>query len=203
MLEPLSALDAVYKVGRFGVAEGPASVIVKERRAGRLVQVSAWPDSFAAVCQKLQAMLNFPMPSDGLRCRSESGRSAFRVAPERLWLVGPADDEILGQIDDSLFGDQAVVTEIDHSRTVLRLSGPNAKVVLSRGLPIDLDDEAFPPGAFAQSVIHHIPVLVHRVEASGDAAFDLYVTRDYAVTFWEWVIWAAEPLGVEVVAAIR
>jgi sarcosine oxidase gamma subunit len=47
-------------------------------------------------------------------------------------------------------------------------------------------------------VIHHIPVLVHRVELDGDDAFDVYVTCDYAVSFWEWLTDAAQSLGYEI-----
>jgi sarcosine oxidase subunit gamma len=65
-------------------------------------------------------------------------------------------------------------------------------------LPVDLDDDVFPPDSFAQSVIHHIPVLIHRVDAAGEQVFDAYVTREYAVTFWELVVKAVEPLGGQV-----
>ena len=92
-------------------------------------------------------------------------------------------------------GDDAVITDIGHSRAVVRIVGPAAPVVLNRGLPIDLDEEAFPVNAFAQSVVHHIPLLVHRIELDRDVGFDLYVPRDFAVSFWEWLITAAEPLG--------
>jgi sarcosine oxidase subunit gamma len=61
-----------------------------------------------------------------------------------------------------------------------------------------LDDDVFPPGSFAQSVIHHVPVLIHRADGEGARVFDAYVTREYAVAFWEWLIKAVEPLGGQV-----
>jgi sarcosine oxidase subunit gamma len=198
MLEQRSAIAAVYQVGRFGAQDGPVAVTICERRARNLVQVSGWPDSFDAVCRELQAILKFPMPADGLKAESDGGRSVFRVGHERLWLTGPADDGIFGEIDETALGDQTVVTEIGQSRTVLRISGPDAQVALNRGLPVDLDDDVFPPDSFAQSVIHHIPVLIHRVDAAGEQVFDAYVTREYAVTFWELVVKAVEPLGGQV-----
>ncbi len=195
MLEQRSAIAAVYQVGRFGAQDGPAAVTIWERRARNLVQVSGWPENFDAVCRKLQAILNIPVPAEGLKAESDGDRSVFRVGPERLWLTGPADDGTFGEIAETALGDEAVVTEIGQSRTVLRISGPDAHVALNRGLPVDLDDDVFPPGSFAQSVIHHIPVLVHRVDAEGERVFDAYVTREYAVAFWEWLVEAVEPLG--------
>lgn len=190
-----SALAEVYKIGPFGAGDGPAAVTVCERLDRNLVQVSGWPESFNAVCQTLQGIFATPMPADGLKAVSNGDRSVFRVGPERLWLTGKAGDPVFGKIDELVPGDQSVVTEISHSRTILRLSGAASPTVLNRGLPINLDDKVFPPGSFAQSVIHHIPVLVHRIDARGGPTFDVYVTREYAVTFWEWLIEAAEPLG--------
>lgn len=198
MLERRSSIAAVYKVGPFGARNGPAAITVWERRARNLVQVSGWPENFVSVCQKLQAIFEISMPADGLKAASDGYRSIFRVGPERLWLTGPADDRVFGEIDEVVLGDESVVTEIGHSRTILRLSGPDSSTVLNRGLPIDLDDNAFPPGLFAQSVIHHIPVLVHRIDAGVERTFDVYIPREYAVTFWEWLVEAAEPLGGQV-----
>ena len=138
------------------------------------------------------------MPADGLKAASRGDFSVFRVGPERLWLTGPADEGVFGKIDEAVLGGQSVVTEIGHSRTIIRISGAPSPTVLNRGLPIDLDDKAFPPGSFAQSVIHHIPVLVHRIDAGGEPAFDVYMTREYALSFWAWLIEAAEPFGGQV-----
>jgi sarcosine oxidase subunit gamma len=120
------------------------------------------------------------------------------VGPERIWITGAASDEALRRLNSDSLGDEAIVTEVGHSRTVLRISGPKSDVLLSRGLPIDLDPEAFPMNAFAQSAIHHMPVLVHRVDVSEEVVFDAYVSRDLAVTFWEWLTEAAAPLGCEI-----
>ncbi len=88
-----------------------------------------------------------------------------------------------------------MATEIGHSRTVLRISGSEARTVLNRGLAIDLDDSAFPEGVFVQSVIHHIPVLAYRLPSSDGPVFEVFVSREYAVTFWQWLVEAAAPVG--------
>ena len=198
MLEQRSALAAVYKPGRIGVQAGPAPVTLSERLGRTLVQVSGWPDRFQRLCPRLETLLSCRMPEDGLRAVSQGQRSIFRVAPERLWVAGPSDDDLLRTFDGAALGEDAVVTEIGHSRTVVRVSGTGARTLLNRGLPVDLDSSVFPADAFAQSVIHHIPVLVHRVHLDGDGDFDVYVTRDYAVSFWEWLTGAARSLGCQI-----
>jgi methylglutamate dehydrogenase subunit D len=198
MHEQRSTLTAIYQPGRIGLREGPASVAIFERVGRTLVQVSGWPGTFDAVCRKLETRLNCRIPDAGLRAVSQGARSFFRVGPERLWLAGPADDDMLQRFDESALGHDAVVTAIGQSRTVLRVKGTGATELLNRGLPVDLYAAVFPADAFAQSVIHHMPVLVHRVPLVGDDGFDIYVTSDYAVSFWEWLTEAAQSFACEV-----
>jgi heterotetrameric sarcosine oxidase gamma subunit len=198
MLEQRSALAAVYKPGRIGAREAPASVVVFERVGRTLVQVSGWPGAFDPVCRKLETLLNCRMPDAGLRAVSQGAQTIFRVGPERLWLAGPADDEMLQRLDESTLGRDAVVTAIWQSRTVVRVTGAGARELLNRGLPVDLDTAVFPADAFAQSVIHLIPVLVHCVPLIRDYGFDIYITSDYAVSFWEWLTEAAQSFGCEI-----
>ena len=81
---------------------------------------------------------------------------------------------------------------------MFRVAGPRSDLLLNRGLPIDLDPEVFPVNAFAQSAIHHMHVLVHRVDIAHALVFDTYVSRELAVSFWEWLTEAAAPLGYEI-----
>lgn len=202
MPEQQSALAASYKVGQIGAVQGAPSVEIHERLAPSLVQISGWPNSFNSTCEKLQAALNIEMPDDLKHAVSDRDRSVFRVGPERLWLTGPSDDQALQSFDESILGEEGCVTDISHSRTLIRISGPATRTLLNRGLPVDLDNDLFPVGAFAQSAIHHIPVLVHRTESEDQCCvFDVYISREYAVTFWEWLIEAAQALGAQVTEA--
>ena len=198
-MSPRSALAAVYEAGRFGIDTGTDAVTIFERATCGVLQVSGWPESFAVVARKLAAILNCEVPADGTKAVSHSGLALFRVGPERLWLAGPDHDMRRSRIEEALSSGAVAVTDLGHSRTVLRVVGPGTRVLLSRGLPIDLDERVFSPEAFAQSVIHHIPVLVHRVDLEDETAFDVYIARDLAVSFWGWLVAAAAPLGGRVV----
>ena len=198
MAEAKSALGTVFKPGTIGVAGGSPAVSICERLERNLVQVAGWRRSFASVCDELAATLNFRIPADIGRAYSSDDRSVFRVRPERLWITGPGNDEALQKLDVASLGGNAVISEIGHGRTVLRIAGPKSSLLLNRGLPVDLDPVAFPANAFAQSAIHHMHVLVHRVDSAGEPVFDVYVSRELAVSFWEWLTEAAAPLGCEI-----
>jgi sarcosine oxidase subunit gamma len=199
MLEPRSPLAAVYAVGRLGIDTGPTSVTVFERANCGLLQISGWPDSFAAVVRQLATILKCEVPANCTEAVSQGELTVFRVGPERLWLAGAGDDTLRARIEETLPPQEVAVTDLGHSRTVLRILGPGIRVLLSRGLPIDLDERTFARDAFAQSIIHHVPVLVHRVDAQDEAAFDIYIPRDLAASFWGWLVAAAAPLGARVV----
>ena len=195
MPDPRSALAAVYEVGQFGIHTDPAAIMVFERKNCDLLQISGWPESFASVTRQLEAILKCEIPTDGAKAVSHGELAVFRIGPERLWLTGPGLALLEAPIENALSVDEAVVTDLGHSRTILRIFGLGARTMFSRGLPIDLDESAFAPNAFAQSLIHHIPVLVHRVGLRDEVAFDAYVPRDYAVSFWGWLTAAAAPIG--------
>jgi sarcosine oxidase subunit gamma len=201
MLERRSSLQAVYDLGPIGVPIDPAPVVVRERSDRTLFQVSGWPDTFAPLCGKLQMLLGCRMPADCRTAVSDAARAIFRVGPERLWIAGPSHDAFWSAIDARSLGNDAIVTDIGDSRSVVRVAGSAASIVLNRGLPVDLDSAVFPRDAFAQSIIQQIPVLVHCIQSDGDAAYDVYVTRDYAVSFWQWLIDAAAPFGCEIRAS--
>ena len=198
MSESKSALAAVYRAGTIGAGKGSPAVSIGERRGRNLIQVSGWRRSFESVCDRLAERLDCRMPTRIGRATSSGDRSIFRVRPERLWIAGPSSDEVLRQLSVESLGEDAVITQLGHGRTVLRVSGPRSDLLLNRGLPVDVDPEAFPANACAQSAIHHMHVLVHRVDLVGELTFDVYVTRDVAVSFWEWLTEAAAPLGCEI-----
>ena len=198
MSEAKSALAAVYKPGNIGAEEGSPAVSIGERQGRNLVQVSGWRRNFESVCDRLAERLDCRIPTRIGQATSSGDRTIFRVRPERLWITGSSNDEILRDLNVESLGGDAVIAQLGHSRTVLRVAGPRSDLLLNRGLPVDLDPEAFPANAFAQSAIHHMHVLVHRVDVAGEPAFDVYVSRDVAVSFWEWLTEAAAPLGCEI-----
>ena len=199
MPEIRSALAAVAKPGRLGATGEAPGLVVREIVGRDLVQVSGWPDSFATVSAKLSGQLDCPLPETTRDASRKDDIAVLMVAPERHWLLAPLAKGLGAELAAAFSSEQAVVTELGHSRTVLRLSGPAVREVLAKGLPIDLDSSVFPVGRFAQSAISHVSILVLRVEdEGGHAAFEVFVPRGFAVTFWEWLVEAAAEPGAEV-----
>ncbi len=202
MPERRSALAAVCRPGTFGARPEAPGLEVREVVGRDLVQVAGWPDNFATVAPRLAEAIEAPLPERFGRAVSAGGRRVFLLAPERLWIAAPDGEGLGKRLADRFTAEEAVVTELGHSRSILRVTGPAARSVLAKGLPVDLDERVFPPQAFAQSAIHHIGLLLHRVDEGQAAApvFELYVARGFAVSFWDWLTHAASEPGYRVTA---
>ncbi len=184
MAEIQSALHSVYEAGRKGVGSGDAPVSIKEITGRDIVQLAAWPDTVAAAAKKAAKTVGHALPGDTFTAAAKGKTSVFRIAPEKFLIVCPQRAKMGEALRKAFKAEQAVVTELGHSRTIIRVSGEAARDVLARGVPADLDPGQFAQGAFVQTGIHGIATLCHR---SGRDQFDLIVARNFAVNIYEWL----------------
>jgi sarcosine oxidase subunit gamma len=77
------------------------------------------------------------------------------------------------------------VTDVSCGRAALRLRGLRVRDALAKGCPLDLDPRVFPAGRCAQTSIGRVSVILDHVEPE---VFDVYVSRSYAGSFWDWLI---------------
>ena len=186
MAKRASALAAHYPVGRHG-APGDPGVILEEIRDLELHQIAAWPDTIdqvAAIAAETVGADNAPVP---LNSRVGSNGTLLRIEPLKWWSYGAEPPAIDAEIGNSL--------DVSHSRTHLRISGPDAAEFLNRHFPLDLRDASFPVGSVASSVTHHVGCTLWRSEDG----FELFIPRGFAMTLWEGFLDSAEQFGLEVV----
>ena len=118
------------------------------------------------------------------------------------WLVVTPDRRVAGierALRDALEGQRAALTDVSHGRTVLALSGPEARTVLAKGCPLDLHPRVFGPGRCAQSRLAKCQVLIHQTHVA--PTFEIYVNRSFSQYAWTWLEDAAREFGVRVVSA--
>jgi heterotetrameric sarcosine oxidase gamma subunit len=184
----VSALASVYTPGKSGIvgADGIAGVVLEDVSGLVLHQVAGWQDSLAQVGKVAAAaagVKSVPGP-----CSAGTGKSGamLRIEPMKWWLVGVAAPELEPQ--------QGATLDLSHSRTHLRVTGPDAAEFLNRFLPLDLRDDSFPVGSVASSVIHHVGVTLWH-SAQG---YEMFIPRGFALTLWQGFTEVAEQFGLEV-----
>ncbi len=107
------------------------------------------------------------------------GHTVFRIGPSQFWFIGETPPQV---------STGCKLTPLSHSRTRIYLEGAPARVVLAKVVPLDFHASAFAPGLFAQTGLHHTPVLVHCIS---ETRFELYAMRTFAMSIWDWLTDAA------------
>ena len=139
--------------------------------------------------------------SEPLTAARKRDVSILWLGPDE-WLVVTPDrrvPRIERALHDALQGRHAALTDVSHSRTILTLSGPEARAVLAKGCPLDLHPRVFGPGRCAQSRLAKCQVLIHQTNPA--PTFEIYVNRSFSQYAWAWLEDAAREFGVRIVSA--
>jgi heterotetrameric sarcosine oxidase gamma subunit len=195
-----SALTEILRPHRAGPA-GNAGLRLAERTGLAIWQIAAWREAdVPALRSALRKSLRIALPDQPNGAAGAGGPIAIWIAPRRLWLVATAQDIVgLAALPDLVAG-RAAVTDLSHARTVLRLSGPEARNALAKLCRIDLHQKVFAPGRIAQTPLGQVPALIHCVDDG--PTFDLYLPRSLAQSATQTLIDAAAEFGVEIGAAV-
>jgi sarcosine oxidase subunit gamma len=162
-----------------GIVEAPGRLRMAERRGLAMRQISTRPESLAAAAFRQAAGFDLPAAN---RAASSDDVTALWLGPGR-WLAVGGVARSTERLETGLAGLAATI-DVGHARTVIRIAGPAARDLLQKEWPLDLDDDAFPRDAVAQSVMHHVGCLLHAVD-DRPPTYDFYVPRSFAAWLHE------------------
>lgn len=164
-------------------AANGAGATLAELRPAAIAQVTAWPGTDKSAAKAIGELFG-KAPGPAGTAVEPGAVTMVTLAPGR-YLLFSENDGLASALNAALPAKDAAVTDLSHARTMLRLSGKAAADILGKGLAIDLHASVFPAGRAAQSVIHHMDVLVIRRE---EQVFDLVVLRGFALSLAEWLL---------------
>ena len=176
-------------------------VRIEEREGLAMVQVSAWADSAEAVCVTIAELLGV-RPAQQPNSAAVAGQTRILWLGPLRWLVvmpntpNTPGRDLAAQLRALLPAAAAAVVDLGAGRRVFAVSGPRARDLLAKQLPIDLHPAAFPPGRCVQGSMAHVGVLVH---ATANSAYELFVYRAFAQHFREML----EDAAAEYADAVR
>lgn len=136
-----------------------------------------------ALLDRVQERFGVALPEKPGFVSTADGALEFLWCGPSQWLAIAAQGQGLYKRLRDNCGDVCALTTQGDSRTVLRLSGVGADVVLSRLVPVDLHPHAFATGSVALTLAGHVPVILRQVEDS-PAAYDLFVFRSFAASLF-------------------
>lgn len=101
----------------------------------------------------------------------------LRVSPTQIW-----------SLKEPQSASNCFVLALSSSRTRIEISGAPVRDVLAKCAAIDFHKSEFKPNTFAQTGIHHVPVLIQCVAGE---IFHIYVLRTFALSIWDYLTDAA------------
>lgn len=194
MAEPLSPLAPVWKPGSHGNFAAGVGVVLSETRPGSIVEAAAWYGEERKLIASIRKATGLSLPDGAGAGTYAGGKGAFGIAPGRFLVVDQAEG-LAARLREAVAADTGTVTDLSHGRTAIRIAGPKAKWVLSKLFAIDFALPAFPVGSGVSTVHHDIFAQIQR---TGEDAFDIYVFRSFARSFWKMLGHGAEEVGYEV-----
>lgn len=186
MAKRISALATHYPVGRHG-APGDPGVILEEIRDLEMHQIAAWPDTIGQVGKIAAETVGTDHAPGSLHAHVGSIGALLRIEPLKWWVYGAEPPAIDPEVGNTL--------DVSHSRTQIRITGPNAAEFLNRHFPLDLREASFPVGSVASSVTHHVGCTLWR----SSEGYELFIPRGFAMTLWEGFVESAEQFGLQVI----
>ncbi len=163
-------------------AQGNAGVTINETLVVAMGQITGWADFETAAAPALSllgvdGLGNYKTVQTGEDCVT------YRTAPDRI-LIRHSEPEVLTKALAAVDRSIGTALELSHSRCCISLCGPSVEDLLSRVATLDFQIDAFPVGNFAQTDIHHVAVLIHRIASDH---FDLLVPYTWAVSTFDFL----------------
>lgn len=190
---PKSPWSGFTKVGRYGSMRGDLGLKLALRDNLGLATVIVAEGQDLALRRRLSEHFQISLPDVGhANFRGDTG--LVWSAPGQ-WLVVTDSRAAVRQLSELLRG-VAAVTDQSDARAVVRISGPQARSALAKGVMLDLHPSVFKAGNTAVTNIAHIGAQLWQV--SDEPVYDVAVGRTFAHSFWNWLTHAAVEFSYEV-----
>ena len=193
-----SALAHLGLEARAAASPGPGAGLVLAECRPRGLLVLRGDGARAEFRNAVSKVLGFEPVAEPLTAVRRRDVSMLWLGPDE-WLVTTPErraERIERDLRDALEGRHAALTDVSHGRTVIALSGPDARALLAKGCPLDFHPRVFTPGRCARSRLARCQMLIHQV---GEApAFEIHVHRSFAQYAWTWLMDAGREFGIRI-----
>ena len=140
---------------------------------------------FVTACKK---SLGLTLPSQPRQSTSKNDITALWLSPDQ-WLITcrrASAIELTDKLQKALSGIHSLAVNVSDARSIIRLEGEGARLVMMKGSPVDFTAPEFSSGFVRRVRFAELAGLVH-VVADEPETIDLYVFRSYAIYAWNWI----------------
>ena len=188
----ITPLESVHKKGLFGEHH--------KKNESDLLQISEVKDlSVIQVVQYNRSKIQLnTIQIDNLGLSIENSKVASNKETRILWngpktwLIISSKKNIIDTIKEKCNSENFAVTDISHSRAVIKIKGLQAKEVLKKGCPINFNE--FEVNNCAGTVFHGINIIIDSIDNNPDA-YNLLTLRSFGESFYHHISDAALEFG--------
>jgi len=188
----VTSLEYIHKKGHFGNCQKQNVknlLQISEVKNLTIIQLVQYKKS------KIQTSTikveDLDLPLESLKVTANKETRVLWNAP-RTWLIISNKKNIINNIKDKCDHSNFAVTDISHSRAVIQIKGLQAKEVLKKGCPININE--IQVNNCAGTVFNGITVVVDFVNNNPDT-FNLLALRSFSETFYHHITDAALEFG--------
>jgi sarcosine oxidase subunit gamma len=169
---------------RMALASLDDAVGLSETAYTGMVSVRVGAQSPAAV--RVAAVIGAPLPAACGGVTSAGDHHALWLGPDE-WLVVTGTDPVAlaDQLEAAVGDEPGLVLDVSANRTVLELTGPQARAVLEKGCPVDLHPRAFGAGRAVSTTLARVPLLLWQ---TGETSYRLLPRSSFADYVARWLL---------------
>jgi len=132
--------------------------------------------------------LGFSLPTTARQSSRKNAISALWLSPDQWLITCPRDEteKTFKKLQTGLAKIHSLVVDVSDARSIIRLAGDGASVILMKGAPVDLTGPEAQAGFVRRIHFAELAGLVH-VVSSKPETIDLYVFRSYVQHAWDWL----------------
>ena len=188
----IKPLEFVHKKGIFGDHQKKnENELLQITEVHNLVIVQVFKYKKANIEQKNLKIDGLEFPKESSLVSANNETRILWSAP-RTWLIISTKEKIVKEINENCNENNFSVTDISHSRAIIKIKGSNAREVLKKGCPLNINE--IKKNICAGTIFHGITIVVDCIEDKTDD-FNLLVLRSFGGSFYHHITDAALEFG--------
>ena len=188
----ITALESIHKKGIFGdhhKKDQNSLLQISEVKGLTIVQVVQYKKTKIELQNIKIDGLEFPKENSIVSANKDT--RILWSAP-RIWLIISNKENIVKIVEKKCNTENFAVTDISHSRAVVQIKGENAREVLKKGCPLDINEIKI--NTSAGTIFHGITILVDYINDQPDT-FNFFCLRSFGESFYHHITDAALEFG--------